>query len=393
MTDINWGLLGRPVDLGAAARQGFEAGRVQSALGALARDSRNVDALADLTTLAPEQAYRFQAERRTAGDYARREQDYARADRFRNALANYMVPGAPSANALAPAMPGMTAPDALAAPTPGKTPPPGPRGPQAVSDPVLPGTLDALVRQPDEIVVQGRRPMPMPAAPRGPGGDGWGEVVRADPQAALAASHDLFGSREEHLKDWQHVSSTAMRLMGSVRDQDSWDQGKETARRLYESYGVPFPDNLPDEYSPEVLHDLQMQQLDFDDQIRAALAEKKFDWQRQDDLLDNKRQDRDTDSRISDRNARRALTRRGQDITDDRGRYGIRVASEDRRRGQDKAEATAIRGQDKADARGRRGRRGAAPPAPAGPTPGAVIGGYRFKGGDPANRGNWEQVR
>jgi hypothetical protein len=392
MTDINWGLLGRPIDMAGVVNQGFQHGQqmgrrraVEQALDTLARDGSNVDALANLTALAPEEAYRFQAAGRASNDYARGE-------RYRSALANYMAPGrAPAPNALAV----QPAQNALG-PTPGRTQAPGAEGPQSTRTQMVPGTLDALAppSQADEIVVQGRRPVPMPPAPRAPGGDGWADVVAADPIKAMEASHDIWGSREDHLKDWQHVSTAAMRLMAGVHDQAGYDRGKETARHLYESYGVPFPDNLPDQYSPDVIRDLQMQQLDAEDQVRAALSEKKFEWQRQDDLLDNQRQDRDTNSRITDRDQRRGLTVRGQNLTDARGRYATGVASADRRRGQDMAQATAIRGQDHTDARGRGRRRAgaAAAPAPTGPTPGEVIGGYRFKGGDPANRANWAKA-
>lgn len=61
---------------------------------------------------------------------------------------------------------------------------------------------------------------------------------------------------------------------------------------------------------------------------------------------DNARADRDTNDRMRDRELRRGLTARGQNLSDARGRYGIDVASRDRQRGQDIASADRRRGQD-----------------------------------------------
>lgn len=335
-TVIDWGMLRNAPDVGAAFQAGQDKGKVQSALGTVARDPANIDALANLTSIAPEQAYRFQEAHRTQATFDRGE-------RFRGAYSNYLAPaGSPQPNALAgigqpvtggvlnrnPATPNMTLFNT----------PSGPRSPDSHLATDVPGSLGAFAENqglPDDIVVQGRRPAPIPRVPVAPGGAGWDEVVRADPVEAVKAQHDMYGAREDHLKDWQHVSQAGMRLLGSVRDQDSWERGVTTARHLYDTYGVPFPENLPDEYSPEVVRDLQMGQLNLEDQIAAALRERKFEWQRDDDEIDNARADRNTNSIISDRDARRGLTARGQNLTDSRGRYGISVASADRRRGQD----------------------------------------------------------
>lgn len=333
-TNIDWGALRQAPNIGASFQAGFDKGRVQNALGSLARDPSNTDALANLTELAPEQAYRWQEAHRTQATYDRGE-------RFRDAYSNYLTQGG-QRNALAGVgqVPGGGVLNQTP-PSPTMTPfntASGPRAPDSHLTDAVPGSLGALAADaPDggDIVVQGRRPTPAPRVPKAPGGDGWDDVVRADPVAATAAGHQMYGAREDHLKDWQHVSQAGMRLLGNVHDQDSWEEGKRTARHLYDTYGVPFPDNLPDDYSPETVRNLQMQQLDIEDQIAAALRERKFEWQRQDDEIDNARADRNIDSTIADRNARRGLTVRGQDLTDARGRYGISVASADRRRGQD----------------------------------------------------------
>jgi len=310
----------------------------------LARDPNNADALAGLAQVAPDELYRFQAANRTQADWNRGEN-------YRSALSSYLTgQGGAQPNALGQGAPApMAAPNALA--PMGRNPaapplaPSGGSGPQDVNTDNVPGTLgavaagapDALAPHVDaspEIVVQAR---PLPVAPRSaraPGGPGWDAVVRADASESLKASHDLYSDREDQIKDWQHVSQTGMRMLAGATDQDSYDRAKMAARHVFDAYGVGFPE-LPEDYSPENIRSVQMAQLDIEDQIKAALQERKFDWQRTDDELDNSRADRNTSSQIEDRTARRGLTVRGQNMTDARGRYGIGVASGDRRRGQD----------------------------------------------------------
>lgn len=344
MTTIDWSALRPQADLGAVVTQSYQRGRAQGALGALARDPNNADALAGLAQVAPEELYRFQAANRTQADFNRGEN-------YRSALSSYLTgQGGAQPNALGQGVPApMQAPNALAPvgrnPAAPSLAAPGASVPQSVDSDNVPGTLgaiaagapDALAPPADaspEITVQAR---PLPVAPRSaraPGGPGWDAVVRADPSASLKASHDLYSDREDQIKDWQHVSQTGMRMLSGATDQDSYDRAKMAARHVFDAYGVGFPD-LPEDYSPENIRSVQMAQLDIEDQIKAALQERKFDWQRTDAELDNSRADRNTNSQIEDRDARRGLTARGQNMTDARGRYGIGVASGDRRRGQD----------------------------------------------------------
>lgn len=92
------------------------------------------------------------------------------------------------------------------------------------------------------------------------------------------------------------------------------------------------------------------------DQLSSSLTQRRIDDVGQDnersDLLANNTI-RNTDNVIEDRGARRGLVARGQDMADARGRYGIGVASGDRRRGQDVSASTSIRGQDVTDRRTR----------------------------------------
>lgn len=64
-------------------------------------------------------------------------------------------------------------------------------------------------------------------------------------------------------------------------------------------------------------------------------ADRSLDWRMEDDRADNARADRNTDSLVSDRVARRGLTARGQDVASRDRRYSTDRTSSDRRRGQD----------------------------------------------------------
>jgi hypothetical protein len=75
---INWGLLGEPVNVGAAVEAGFERGATRSALADLSTDPTNEGALSRLAMFQPEQAVRYQ--------------DRARQHQYRSAVRGALTP-------------------------------------------------------------------------------------------------------------------------------------------------------------------------------------------------------------------------------------------------------------------------------------------------------------
>lgn len=194
-------------------------------------------------------------------------------------------------------------------------------------------------------------------------------LTRADPERAMRYQQQERQATKEQLAIYRDLNAQALQLMGGVTDQASYDAAKQRGAALYARYGLSLDEyQLPDEYSPEVVRGLMMQALDTEHQLTQMRQDRRLDADIEDDEQDNARADRladntirNTGDMIDDRAARRGLIARGQNMTDARGRYGIAVASSDRRRGQDIASADRHRAQDR-----QRGRAPAAPTASAG---------------------------
>ena len=202
---------------------------------------------------------------------------------------------------------------------------------------------------------------PMPASRGAPGADALNRIAMADPDEAMKLEGAHLKMTREKLDTYQAVNAAGLQLMGGVHDQASYDRARAQAHAIHEEYGVgPDALALPDQYDPTVVQSLMMQAMKTSDQLSAIRAEKKLAWDVEDSQIDNARADRNTDSTIAHRRAQEGLTARGQDLSDARGRYGIGVASSDRRRGQDVSASTARRGQD---------LRETSPPKPRGNTP------------------------
>lgn len=116
MSDIRWDILGPPVDIGAAFRNGMETGRAtmrrnqrDQAISALAHDPSNPQAVSALAAIDPESAWKFEA--------------HAREQRIREGIGQ-VLGGPTQPSALAPAAPLPPAPamDGLGAPAPVASP-------------------------------------------------------------------------------------------------------------------------------------------------------------------------------------------------------------------------------------------------------------------------------
>jgi hypothetical protein len=127
---------------------------------------------------------------------------------------------------------------------------------------------------------------------------------------------------------------------------------------------------LPEQWSEEEAEARQRMALTAMQAFQDDRAERRFEQDVADDDVDNERADRNTASLISDRDARRGLTSRGQDLSDSRGRRGQDIASSDRRRGQD------ISDKRLRETGGNRGaRRASTSPGSSAPVPASQAGG------------------
>ncbi len=313
MTDINWGLLGKPADIAGAAMQGYQRGRSQSALGALARDPGNQDALATLYQSDPDAAVRMEVVGRERTKW---QQDQNALTAQRNYITSRYGGGGAMPNALGPT--DRSVPSSW-------TPAPGPTPYQSARV----GTLDALAPSGAGPAMSSGVSMPAPAQASPAVDPAWLAYAQADPAGAMKARQDDAEWRSTQMKltradleAHQAVNLAVGGMLGSVRDQATYDAAKASAAHLYERYGFEMPD-VPDAYSPEVVQTLQRRSLDVKDLIAADLNERKFDWQRQDDRIDNSRDDRRVN--IQDRSARDASARGWRADQRSQTRFGERA--------------------------------------------------------------------
>lgn len=326
-TNIDWAALRQAPNVGEAFQQGYRQSRSQSAMGALAKDPTNTDALANLYEVNPEAAIRME----TVGRERSKWQQDQTALAAQRAYITSRYGGGTAPNALAPAGSGMSTTQA---------PPPGPSPAQSRAV----GTLDALAMPAAAGGTQPRATMGAPMQGSPSADPAWLAYAQADPAGAMKVRQDETEWRSTQMKlskadleAHQAVNLAVGGLLSGVRDQASYDAAKAAAGHMYERYGYEMPD-IPADYSPEVVQALQRQSMDLKDVIAADLAERKFGWQQQDDRIDNSRDDRRV--AITDRSERnqagyraradrRAQVRFGERALDRAAIAGVRTDTSD----------------------------------------------------------------
>lgn len=164
----------------------------------------------------------------------------------------------------------------------------------------------------------------------------WDRFVDDDPEGAMEYRKHMQAFSAEQFKQAHNLNNAVLGILSGVVDQGTYDQAKVRARNLYGRLGVNIDDfGLPDEYSPQVVQSLRMQALSGKDQLIQAQRQQKLDADIADDEADNDRQDRNLDSMVADRNARRAEARRYHDQRDATTRRGQDFRTRDTQRGQD----------------------------------------------------------
>lgn len=124
------------------------------------------------------------------------------------------------------------------------------------------------------------------------------------------------------------------RIIGAVRAAPEADQ-QQVYTNIRNYLGAKGITGLPEQWNPALAETHQRMGLTAMQAFQDDRAERRLAQDIADDEADNERADRNTASLIEDREGRRGLVARGQDLTDARGRRGQDITSADRKRGQD----------------------------------------------------------
>ena len=374
MVGVNWNLLGSMPDVGASFREGFDRGTAQREK----RERQNAlagyfggdtTAIRRLGAVDPDGALALmKADRETA--------DYNRKGAARSAMSDYILSKtdglptprfrdpllAPARNELAgvappsAAMPGGAPANALAALAPAQ--PQQAMGSGAGRNALAPlggspssaGLLVGAIGGAASVMAPSPSPVRAPVR-NSAADDALMRLARADPEAAFKVQAEELTTDKARFELAETRLDLIGRLAGSAVDQPTYTAALERAAGM----GIDVS-SLPSTYEPAAIRAIQLQTLDGKEQLANARAERKLNWDLEDDEIDNARDDRNVGSQIETRQGQLANTRRGQDLGDARGRRGQDLADARGRRGQDMTDSRGRRGQDVTDARGRRGQ-------------------------------------
>lgn len=368
--DINWSLA-RSGGGGAmgAFKQGRELGseiRRSQALRAYAKNPQDPEVLNDLIAVAPELGFK-------AADFQRKRRADLRDDQFSEATTDYLGPNgegnallgvgrgpvshpsdSPTRRSIIPPLGGaastggtpggMPAQNALAAftgqqghwPAPGDAPQPQPPSqpqgsaglsaytqPQGSSPDQAPQLPDSRQEHPDpELAILGT---PQTGRDRA-----FLKMIRIDPIKALKLRTGLRDNFVKNLKDTREVYRFGIERLSQASDEQGYQSVLAELEPMTQAIGGNLLDHVPANYpGPEGMRELLTKALDAKEQVSAFMQQANIDE-------DNERADRNTDSTIADRDARRADTRQYRAAQTGTAQRGQDIRSRDARRGQDK---------------------------------------------------------
>lgn len=326
---INWALIGSGnnalasfdygMRLGENLRQRREDRELRKALGALGDDNPANDEAAQALVYQrnPELAMRI------GQDRERRE--------FNAAVSNYMLPGG-QPNAMLGIGPQPSPPATPSAPggAPAQV-----AGMNALLGPVGQGTSfeDAFapLTPPQPVQQQGpQADFSFLGQPRNQQDAAFLRMVRLDPIKALEIQSDMRDSFLDRVKAEQTFYGEALGELSRMTDDAGWQRGLQRLAPMANALGVDLLSVVPTTYpGPDAVRELLENALPIKERLDYFLREANYE-------ADNERADRNTDSLIEDRRARRseqrryneqriATTRRGQDLTDRRSRDSLPV--------------------------------------------------------------------
>ncbi|HZG10162.1 MAG TPA: hypothetical protein VEZ70_14395 [Allosphingosinicella sp.] len=145
-----------------------------------------------------------------------------------------------------------------------------------------------------------------------PRDEAFARYARIDPEGAMKARRyereerhgDVKLSREE-IQRHSDINDEQLQILGGVTDQATWDAARAAQARLAQRFGIDPDDvdDLPEVYSPQFVESVRLSALGAKERVDALRNNRKLDWDIEDDEHDNRRADRETDSRITYRSA------------------------------------------------------------------------------------------
>jgi hypothetical protein len=336
VTGINWNLLANPAqNFNQALAEGMALGESFRK----ARDKRDLQEALEAYHANPSDQAAIGTVMKHNPELAMKLSEHADKRAFNTAMGEYLAPGG-QPNALlgigqgsqtlptAPAPQGQAPVNALGA---GVLPP----VPQGVSfeeafAPLAPGANPQSASGQPQQPMQNGQPQPdlsFLGQPQNGRDRAFLAMVQRDPIKALkiqSTMRDNFMGRIEAEAD---LYSAAVNELSRMGDDAGWQAALQRLAPMAQALGVDLLGAVPPSYpGPEAVQQLLQQALPVKDRLDYLLREANVE-------ADNERADRNTDSLIEDRGARREeqrrindrrveTTRRGQDLTDSRGRRG-----------------------------------------------------------------------
>ncbi|MXO72368.1 hypothetical protein [Alteraurantiacibacter buctensis] len=301
---INWSLLNEP----NAFERNFEQGRAAAELMRQRRQQEAAQNALASFAMKPNEAS-FNALAQAAPQYAMQARQQMQDAQFRSALGDYASAGMPatggrsSVNALAPSQP-VTAPTGQ--------PMQGSPDPATGADPSTPAPFGPPDQEGDKFDLS------FLGEPQSGRDRAFARMMQIDPLRAMQIESDFRERTVERLRAEREIYGFAVEALGRVNDEAGWQEAMSRFLPMVQEFGgdlSQIPANYP---GPEAVREIMAEALPIKEQLDNFMQQANID-------ADNARADRNTNSLISNRDARLEETRRSN-----RTREGISASREER---------------------------------------------------------------